>query len=210
MYRTSLLALAALCVLALALPAQADEIQWGYTSTLAGPGATTGSSTFAISADPTSTGSVLLTGDSHSNGMGSSDIVPVAVTVQNPSAANNVSHGAYSLFITINDASNGMSGTLTFNGNIGGSFTTTSAALLTNSFTNPNQTLTLGHDVFTVSITGFVQPSPIGASTTGSIGAHVEVGSVNQAPEPSTLILGFFGVAGGVFGWRRRVRRATV
>jgi hypothetical protein len=204
------LVLAALFAFALAAPARADMLQWGYNSTLAGPGAlpAAGTSTLVVNADSPATGTVQLSGESiASTTQPSTDIVPISLKILTASAGdNNLStNGAYSLFINLTDITSGATGTLTFTGKLGGSFTPTSTGGLTSTINDPSmQSITLGSHLYTVTIAGYLPPSPLGSVTTGGIGGHI---TVTDVPEPSTLILSGLSVVGMLFGVRRRRRR---
>src|SRR5262249_59978543 len=92
------------------------------------------------------------------------------------------------------------------------------------SWTGPTtQTVTLGNDTYTVTMSGSSPPGPPGSANPGSISAHVDVAAgpngggggggggggppVNPAPEPSTLALSGLGLSClGIASWRKRRR----
>jgi hypothetical protein len=118
--------------------------------------------------------------------------------------------------MTIGTAANGsgQSGTLTFNGTLGGFFSSENAGI-TNSWSNPLQSLTLGNYTFTVQLNSFTAPGVPGENAKGSFNAIVTVsnaigtGSV-PSPEPSTMLLSSLGLTflGGAAWRKRRTARA--
>jgi hypothetical protein len=100
---------------------------------------------------------------------------PVASTAGSGSADVLSSNGAYSLTLSLHDAASGADGSVTFTGKLSGTFSLSSAAL-TNAFTGPtSQTLTLGSDVFTVSLGRYVPPGFPPSTPPGAISAHIDV-----------------------------------
>lgn len=206
---------AALALLLLAgARANADFIEWSYNwdrnpvSVLSDSG----------------NGSVAFTNEPLKNATGSSDTVATNLKASslapasNPDTLNNT--GYYTLTLTLTDTASGQSGSLTFKGKLGGTFSADSANI-TNTFFAPGtntpessvtQTLFLGNNSYTVTIGPYSPPGPPDSTNFGSIAAHVEVSSLvitNNTPEPSSLLLGLFGLSGaGVFS--RRKRRAAV
>jgi len=183
-----------------------EFISWNYNFA---PGAP---AVFA-DGDPTTVGSVSFTNEQGGNATGNSDIV--ATNLRVGSSANTSTpdrldiNGAYSLTLNLasNQAGHLYSGTLTFTGKLGGTFSAESANI-TNSFdSNSLQVLTLGNYIFTVSLPYFTPPGPPDQENAGSISAHVQVSgtSPNQVPEPSSIVLSALGVC--FLGCRAALRR---
>jgi hypothetical protein len=200
---------AALALLLLAgARANADFIEWSYNwdrnpvSVLSDSG----------------NGSVAFTNEPLKNATGSSDTVATNLKASSlapasaPDTLNNT--GAYTLTLTLTDTASGATGSLTFKGKLGGTFSADSANI-TNTFLSPTtQTLFLGNNSYTVAIGPYSPPGPPDSINFGSIAAHVEVSSIvtaGAAPEPSTLLMGLFGLSGaGLFSWRKRRAAAAV
>jgi hypothetical protein len=178
--------------------ARADLISWGYQWT----------------ANPTSVtaggGSVSLIADGMNFPITSSDVVAAALQVNSSASATapdtfGPHDGNYSLKIDLLDIASGKTGSLTFTGQMQGSFSLTSANV-SNTFLAPaTQSLRLGDTLFTVALNAYTPPGPANEGNKGSIGATVIVANV---PEPATLMLAAlgFGMA-GLAGWRSRRRR---
>jgi hypothetical protein len=125
----------------------------------------------------------------------------------------------YTLSLFLKDNASGLSTTLAFHGVFNGFISATSANVTT-TFTAPlSETVTLGHNTYTVNLGNYSPPGPPDASNAGSISAHVGVneftvggggggtggtgGSANS-PEPATLLLSCLGLSGmGLAGWRK-------
>jgi hypothetical protein len=195
--------LAALALLLLAgARANADFIQWSYNwdrnpvSVLSDSG----------------NGSVAFTNEPLKNATGSSDTVATNLKASSlaPASAPDTltSTGNYSLTLTLTDTTSGQSGTATFSGKLSGTFSKDSANI-TNQFLSPTTvTLFLGQNSYVVTIGPYSPPGPPDSTNFGSIAAHVDASAIhitNTAPEPSTLLLGLFGLSGaGAFSWRKR------
>jgi hypothetical protein len=123
--------------------------------------------------------------------------------------------GQYGITVSLHDAASGADGSVTFSGKLTGTFSLSSADL-TNAFTDPTSvTLTVGSNLYKVTLGEFVAPGYPPSTPPGAIYAHVEtlggaVPASADAPEPSTLLLGCLGV-GGYLSSRlnRRRREAT-
>ncbi len=195
--------LAALALLLLAgARANADFIQWSYNWNI---------SPISVLSD-SGNGSVSFTNQPQQTASGNSDTVATnlkANSLAPPSNPDTLNHtGAYSLTLNLTDTASGQTGTLTFSGKLGGNFSKSSANI-TNAFNTPTvQTLFLGGNSYTVTIGPYSPPGPPDSTNLGSIAAHVDVSSISpasSAPEPSTLLLGLFGLSGaGAFSWRKR------
>jgi hypothetical protein len=195
--------LAALALLLCAVAnARADFIQWSYNWDI---------SPISVLSD-SGNGSVSFTNQPTQTAEGSSDTVATnlkANSLAAPATPDTLnSTGNYALTLQLTDTASGQSGTLTFSGKLGGSFSKDSANI-TNTFNSPTQqTLFLGSNSYTVTIGPYSPPGPPDSTNLGSIAAHVDVSSLiiqGTSPEPSTLLLGLFGVTGaGAISWRKR------
>jgi hypothetical protein len=206
MTRRFLLSCCALVVAAgvWATPARADSVDWSYSWS---PGS---------SAVPSTTGSgfVLLSGQAQTSVSGDSDVVAANVRTVGTTAST-FSNAAYSLTITLKDDASNKTGSLTFMGAFNGTLSGNSAKI-TNMFTGlTTQSITLGGNQYTVTMTSYVAPGGPNAFNSGAIGASVSVsnlgigepqgGPPSQAPEPASLLLAGLGGA-ALLGWRVRRR----
>jgi hypothetical protein len=188
--------------------ARADFIQWSYNWNIA---------PISVLSD-SGNGSVSFTNQPAQNASGNSDTVATnlkANSLASPSTPDTLnSTGAYTLTLSLTDTASGTTGTLSFSGKLSGSFSKDSANI-TNSFNTPlQQQLFLGDNTYTVTIGPYSPPGPPDSTNLGSIAAHVAVtptsGTIASVPEPSTLLLGLFGLSSaGAFSWRKR-RAVTV
>lgn len=184
-----------------------DQIQWTYNFAPANP---------AVLATGNPSAGVTFTNEPTKAAVGSSDIVATNMRVFSTAFANapdmiTGSDGNYSLTLTLSSLdSNNMpvSGSLSFAGTLGGSFSKESANV-TNLFTDAGpKTLNLGTFSFTVQLIAYTPPGPPDQSNAGSISAHVTVSNINGVggvPEPSTILLSGLGLTflGGA-AWRKR------
>lgn len=207
-----LLLLAAL-VLAGENRARAEMVNFSY-SWLVQPSAVipggTGSVTFAAVPNNTATAEL---------GSAVPTFVPGANITTTSSAIDvpDVFNADVSFKLTLIDALSSQSGSLTFGGTVAGTLTALQSDV-SMTFNNPlTQTLTLGNHVYTVTIdpTVISLPAP-GAQTQALVDALINVTArtggggedpppVNQAPEPSSLLLGVTAMAG--LAARRLFRR---
>ena len=177
--------------------ARAEMISWGYSWT---------PSFATLSADSPGTGKIVLKPEPGATAAGSSDIV--ATNLQTVSSADDnypdhFTDKSYQLKLTLTDLASHAAGSLTFAGVFNGTISKLTSNL-SNTFTGPTtQTLTLGHNIYTVTIDAYTPPAPPNADNLGAIGAHAQV-SVRpaQSPEPSTLVLAGLALAaaGGLIG----------
>src|SRR5262249_24821955 len=135
-------------------------------------------SSLVVAADNGGTGGISMTLQALQHADGSSDVV--ATNLRTFSSAprtspDTVTHGDYSLTLSLTDTASGATGTVTFTGYFSGTFSTTSANVA-NAFTgDTTQTLTLGGHVYTITIGPYAPPGPPSASNAGTISAHVSV-----------------------------------
>jgi len=203
--------IAVACALAAGTQARADLIKWTYSWDRA---------PIAVDAG---TGGVGLTSEPTTLAQGNSDVVATNLRIfssASPSTPDvfGPSDGNYALTMTLKDFTSGQSAALTFKGQLGGSFSFNNANV-TNSFKGAlTQSVVLGGNLYTVTLSSFSPPGPPAQSNAGSIGAHVKV-SANVAggkppgspnPEPSTLVLSGLGLScfGGA-AWRLRRFKAA-
>ena len=120
-------------------------------------------------------------------------------------------NASFSLILKLTDGVSNTMKSLTFNGTVAGTLTTTTSSLFAN-FSNPlTQTLTFGNLVYSVTIdpSSLHLPTP-GAQSLGQINAKVSVTSTSPSttPEPSSLVLG--AIALSMAGLARRRRRKVL
>jgi hypothetical protein len=152
------------------------------------------------------TGGVGLTSEPLTHAAGPSDVVATNLSVfssAKPATPDVISNGNYSLTLTLTDDASHAQGTFTFTGQLGGTISSSSAAV-TNAFTSaltpPPQNL--GGNIYTVTIGPYTAPGPPTSTNLGAISAHVDVHSAS--PEPSTLALSGLGSAFlGMISWKR-------
>jgi hypothetical protein len=183
----------------LAPPAgRADQIGYEYNfltpSAVTGDEGNSGAVTFATAAPGHASGNSVLTAASLA-----------AITAAPLTSPDTFSGQTYALTLQLTDDPSGKSGTLTFTGRLFGSLTPLDANITT-SFAPATKTLVLGNDTYTVSIGPLNGPSAPNPTVVGLLMASVDVragGSttptqVEQAPEPSGLVLTLVGLAGVV------------
>ncbi|HTU93967.1 MAG TPA: PEP-CTERM sorting domain-containing protein [Gemmataceae bacterium] len=153
-------------------------------------------------------GAITISGGNQGVALGNANIVAVNLTAFtfSPTSEGSPYHFTntpYHLGVTLTDVDSGKSGTLYFSGVFDGSFTAWKMSLDTRFTSAAQQSLILGNNRYSVSLTTFTPPDPPAQGGTGSISAAVNVQPVS-APEPSTLLLAGSGLAGVVFSWLRR------
>jgi hypothetical protein len=172
--------------------ARADLISWSYSW----------SNTPAnISADAGG-GFIALTNENTLQTAGNSYIVATNLQVHSSAPSDQpdtYSNKTYALGLTLTDNPSGAAGTLVFTGRLDGTASAGNANI-TNTFTgNTTQSVVLGDDLFTVTMTSYTPPGPPDETQTGSIGAQAVITIENihilTLPEPGTLALAFLGVA---------------
>lgn len=154
-------------------------------------------------------GAITITGGNPGVALGNADIVAVNLTAFTFSPIPegkrySFTNSPYRLGITLTDVDSKQSGALHFAGVFDGSLTDSAVHLHTHLTSARWQSLILGSDRYTVSLTTYTPPGPPAEGAEGSINAFVSVQPAS-APEPSALILAGIGLAGAVFsGLRRR------
>jgi hypothetical protein len=143
---------------------------------------------------------------------GSTNVVATRVWVTSMapySLPAHFSHDDYTLSLTLTDKPSGKTGVVTFTGELDGT-AWKHGSNITNTFTGPlTQTITLGNDVYTVTLGAYLPPGPPGRKNKGGIDAMIAVvplsGSPPATPEPSTLALAGLGLTlTGFAAWRKR------
>jgi hypothetical protein len=118
----------------------------------------------------------------------------------------------YSLTLNLMDEVSQAKGSLTFTGLLSGEITSSTAAL-TNVFTSDtSKSITLGGNLFAVTVGAFESPLAPGPAKLGKIGADVIVSGsgpvvppVTEVPEPTGMVLLGLGLSAlGVGSWRKR------
>ncbi len=187
----------ALMVLALNSPARAELINWSYTWS---------SVPDIVEADAPGTGKIYL--DHQATGQVEVDTVDpntdiVATNIRTESTATAASpdrftNAPFLLSLSISDTQSGELATLQFHGVFNGRLTAQSAQVRPSLDTEDiEQSVTLGHYVYTVTMTSIVPPGPPTSTNKGSIGARATVtvrDLVTAVPEPGTLLSGALGV----------------
>jgi hypothetical protein len=121
----------------------------------------------------------------------------------------------YTVSVKLTDGLTKESGTVNFTGALSGSIAA-DKVVLSNKLGNPFvKTVTLGQNVFTVTMGAFAAPGLPGSGVKGQLGADVIIspagagGPPSAVPEPSTLLLAGLGLSAvGLRCWRARRRRA--
>jgi hypothetical protein len=197
------LLLAALVVLALAMPVRADFISWSFTS----------SPTPSLPADSPGTGSVAFTGAS---GAPTGPSAIVVAQLKNMSTSTNVDNlvtgGGYQIDVSLTDTASGQSATLTFLGKLTGTLSS-GGTNLSNAFLSGTEKVTLGGNLYAVTLDHYLPPGPAG-TLPGAIGATVTINGQSPGgnptpssinPEPSSLLLCGLGAVGCALArWKRR------
>ncbi|HWG42007.1 MAG TPA: hypothetical protein VN688_04415 [Gemmataceae bacterium] len=209
-----LLTAAIVLLAAIANPARADYLNWTYTSTPSVPGVTVG-------AQSASGGATVQLTDFNNAASGLS--IPVIAystsTGSTTPLAFDPANSTYTLALKITDNTTHDTGTLTFNGSIGGNLSAT-ASTLTNTLTSVSPSLTLDGHVYTVTIPSVALAPP--TSPQQNIFATVSVSNVipggpptgdphgpSSTPEPASLVLGSLGFSClGLTRWWNRYRRS--
>lgn len=188
---------------------EAGQIPWSYTWDAhpvvidADPLGPHSQPTGGITLTP---GAITITGGTPGVALGNASIVAVNLTAFTftPSPDGKpytFTHSPYQLGVTLTDVDSHRSGTLTFAGVFNGTLTDSHADLATQ-FTSPTQRrLTLGHNVYTVTLTTYAPPGAPQAGGDGSISAFVKVQPV---AEPSALLLAAVGLVSTLLAWLGR------
>jgi hypothetical protein len=163
-----------------------------------------------LNADAPGTGYITLTDESLKTVVGDSDIVASnlrAVSTAPPTAPDVFTNAQYNLALYLRDLDSGEDATLTFTGVLNGTVTAQSSNVK-NTFTGlTTQSIVLGGNLYTATMTSYTPPGVPGAANPGAIGAHAMVTVINLAelPEPTTLTLTGLGL--GLLGLSRLRRR---
>lgn len=192
-----------------AAPVPAGALQWTYNFS---PG------TPSLPSDSNPSAFIGFTNEPTKAAVGNSDVVATNMRVFSSATAaapdTLATGGAYSLTLVLSTVDEGVphSVSLTFNGELDGSFSAESANI-TNMFgANATQDVQLGSYTFRVSLMSFTPPGPPDQLNAGSISAKVEIlTDPAQTPEPSTMLLSALGLSclGGAAWRKRRQARAA-
>jgi hypothetical protein len=182
-----------------------------------------------ISADLPGTGGITLTNEPGYHVTGATKTILTNLGTFSSTPASNpdrITSQEYSISLNLYDEASRTAGTLTFTGAFDGTISAKDAQI-TNSFLAPTtQSLLLGENLYTVTLSSFTPPGPPNAKESGSIAAQISVAAqgsedepreaspVNHVPEPSSLVLMGLGaviLAGRRVGpaFRRDLRRAS-
>ena len=189
-------------------------LSWTYNFT---PG------TSSLAADAGTGGNVSFTNENNNTAVGNSTIVGTNLRVASTATAGSPdmisgSNGGYSLTLALaaTDDTGLHTASLTFHGQITGTFSHDSSNLANVFGADALQTASIGAYTFTVALNSFTPPGPPGQSNAGSIAAFVTitpglaVTGGGNAPEPGTMVLAGLGLSAfGGAAWRKR-RQARV
>ncbi len=147
---------------------------------------------------------------------GTSKVVATNLSIKTPvdGSSDFFTNQNYSVKMFIKDVASGEFATLIFSGDLNGPITPGSA-VIANTFDVANQTqiVELGDNIYTVTINEYTSPPPPGGTSPGAIGGIVTITpkggeEPHDTPEPSTMLLAGFGLAGfGLNAWRKRRQR---
>jgi hypothetical protein len=150
-------------------------------------------------------GAITITGGHQGVAHGSISIIAVNLTAFNfspsPDGKYHFTKSPYQLGVKLTDVVSQKSGTLQFAGYFNGYFTQNKMVLTTSFTSAAQQSLSLGKDWYTVSLTAYSPPGPPSQGGAGNISAFV---NVKPVPEPSTLLLAGTGLAAAALTWLRR------
>jgi hypothetical protein len=178
-----------------------------------------------ILADGETNAGVVMTQESGS-AVGGTDFVASNLSTFSQGTPTNPSklttNGSYDLTLTITDTASGKSQSIDFTGKLGGKFGA-GFAKVTNTFTSVSPVTVFfpqSGNTYIVYLDQYVAPgnptqsNGVTTQSKGSIGGHIVTvapGGVQKVPEPSTLLLGGFGLSlvGGTW-WRKRRQAASL
>jgi hypothetical protein len=186
-------------------PARADFIQWAYNWE---PSAT------KVVADGGGTGYLALTDEPSKAASGSSNTVVTnfrAFSTAPTSTPDTFTHANYTFTLHLQDTASNATGNVTFSGFFSGGLTTNNANIKLNPTSPMTQQVTLGSNVYTVTLGNYSPPGPPGAANAGSLNAIITAapsnggGTISSSPEPSSLLLAGLAVPClGLSAWRTR------
>jgi hypothetical protein len=207
---THLVVFALTTMLLAAAGVRADVIKWDYSWDM-------NPESGKVRADKPGRGRVVFTLEQPGEGTNTSEIVAANLSTVSKASAKHPApfhrRGFYTLTLTLTDDQSGQSGSVTFAGKISGTLSKHSADLSNAYIGGTTKTLNLGNYQYSVTIDPMSPPGPPGSNTRGSIAADVVVSSlhVDDAPEPSALVLSCLGSVGLLgLGGRHLRRRVTV
>jgi|SRR5579875_447345 hypothetical protein len=153
-------------------------------------------------------GAITITGGNRGVALGNANIIAVNLTAFTFSPSPNgkpysFTNAPYRLGITLTDAGSKQTGSIYFTGVFDGSLTDQTIDLHTYFTSATQQSLVLGHNRYTVSLTTYTPPDPPAEGGAGSIGAFVSVQPVSM-PEPSALVLAGISLVTVTFSALRR------
>ncbi len=196
--------LALAVVLLGATAAQASPIQWGYDWNASPSSVVAGG------------GSISLSNESPHTAAGNSTLVATQLQVFSTASPGSPdtfgpSQGHYALQINLKDIASGSTGFLLFFGQLQGSFSQLNSNVTNTFFSPTTQSIGLGSNYYTVTMTTYTPPGPPDQGNLGSIGAFVQVQTLrdklSQVPEPSTMALAGMSLGlAGLAAWRRKRR----
>lgn len=147
-------------------------------------------------------GAITITGGNQGVALGSASIEAVNLSAFNfSSGPYHFTKAVYHLGVTLTDVDSKKSASLGFDGFFRGSFTESKMDLVNDFTSATQQSLNLGANHYTVTLTTYTPPTPPSQGGSGDIRAFV---SVQPLPEPSSLFLASSGLAAAAWTWFRR------
>jgi PEP-CTERM motif len=173
------------CLLFVTSTLHADPIQWSYSWTR---------SPLSVASDASGTGGISLTLGTGVPMTGDSDVTAVNLSTFSsalPGTTDHFTNSPFSLTLTLTDTASGSTGQTTFTGVFNGTLSPTSAQI-TATYDQSVHGLTIGSNIYSVSLGAFVPPGIPDSTTVGSIGAFVSViaGTTNNGGGGDTINIG--------------------
>ena len=146
------------------------------------------------------------------SGTGSMNNFPLMGFLATGSNAATLPNSWYEFYMALQDRQSGQVGYFHFGGSIGGNIYNLSNKNVSNTLSNPVESITLGQHTYTMTINPFVPPTelqPRSVLTANLVVTGPDVPPFHNAPEPASMVLIGLGLATlGARCWWRKVRPA--